>query len=174
MRGGGSRDRLGRREFLRWGAALTGGVMLPRWLAPAPQFPAAERLGRVAILGRVDVKARADMESPTVEVLYEDAIVEWLRERVGNAPLSKNQRFVETERGYIWSPLLQPVQNRPNAPIDTVPETEIGPGFWAEVTVPYVDVVVGNPPASIAVPAGEPAPAAVLHTDRVDRPNADG
>ena len=147
MSGGGSNDRLGRREFLRWGAAFTGGVMLPRWLAPAPEFPAAERLGRVAVFGRVDVKARADIESPTVDVLYEDAIVEWLRERVGNAPFSKNQRFVETERGYIWSPLLQPVQNRPNASIGSIPVTEIGPGFWAEVTVPYVDVVVGNPPA---------------------------
>lgn len=142
-----SRQRIGRRGFLRLGATLTGGVMLPRWLVPSPQFPAAERLGRVAVGGRVDVKARADIGSPTVEVLYEDGIVEWLRERVGNAPLSKNQRFVETERGYIWSPLLQPVQNRPNAPIDSVPETEIGPGFWAEVTIPYVDVVVGNPPA---------------------------
>ena len=147
MSGGGSRGRLGRRSFLRWGAAFTGGVMLPRWLPSAPEFPAAERLGRVAIPGRVDVKARADRDSVTVEVLYEDAIVEWLRERVGNAPLSKNQRFVETERGYIWSPQLQPVQNRPNEPIDTVPETGIGPGFWAEVTIPYVDVVVGNPPA---------------------------
>lgn len=138
---------LGRRGFLRLGVAAAGGLAMPRWLRPAVQFPEGERLGRVCIAGKVDVKARPDVDAATVEVLYEDAVVVWLRERVGNKPLFKNQRWVETERGYIWSPLLQPVKNVPNVPVETLPETGLGPGFWAEVTVPYVDVVVGNPPA---------------------------
>jgi hypothetical protein len=138
---------LGRRGFLRLGVAAAGGLAVPRWLRPAVQFPEGERLGRVCIAGKVDVKGRPDMDSATVDVLYEDAIVMWLREGVGNMPLRRNQRWVETERGYIWSPLLQPVKNVPNVPVETLPETELGPGFWAEVTVPYVDVIVGNPPA---------------------------
>ncbi len=140
-------EELGRRGFLRLGAAAAGGLVLPRWLDSPAEFPDAARLGRVCIAGKVDVKARPDADSATVDVLYEDAVVTWLHERVGNAPLRKNQRWVETERGYIWSPQLQPVKNLPNVPVETLPETEAGPGFWAEVTVPYVDVVVGNPPA---------------------------
>jgi L,D-transpeptidase catalytic domain len=141
------RGGLGRRGFLRLCAVTAGAFVVPRRPDPIVQFPDAERLGRVCIAGKVDVKSRPDMDSATVDVLYEDAIVAWLRERVGNAPLRRNQRFVETERGYIWSPVLQPVRNRPNVPVDTLPETALGPGFWGEVTVPYVDVVVGNPPA---------------------------
>jgi hypothetical protein len=138
---------LGRRDFLRLGAAAAGGLVLPGWLVPAVQFPGSGRLGRVCVAGRVDVKARPDVDSATVDVLYEDAVVTWLHERVGNMPLRRNQRWVETERGYVWSPQLQPVENLPNVPLETLPEAEAGAGFWAEVTVPYVDVVVGNPPA---------------------------
>jgi hypothetical protein len=149
MKAGASRPASGisRRDFLRVGSAAAGGLVLPRWLRPVAQFPEAERLGRVCIPGMVDLKARPDADSATVERLYEDTIVVWRHERVGNAPLRRNQRWVETEGGYIWSPQLQPVRNLPNVPVDALPETEMGPGFWAEVTVPYVDVVVGNPPA---------------------------
>ncbi|MBM3123141.1 MAG: hypothetical protein FJZ97_13300, partial [Chloroflexi bacterium] len=140
---------LGRRGFLQAGAITAGGLMLPRrWsrAAQAPTFPEAERLGRV-VGGRVDVKARPDIDSPTVEVLYDDAVVEWLRERVGPAGLTRNQRWVETERGYARSPQLQPVRNVPNVPLGVLPETDGQRGMWAEVSVPYVDVVIGNPPA---------------------------
>lgn len=139
--------RLSRRDFLRLGVAAASGVMIPRGLWPPTPFPEGERLGRVCITGKVEVKAGPDIDSPTVDVLYEDAIVVWLRERVGPMPLRKNQRWVETDRGYVWAPLLQPVMNKPNVPVASLPETELGPGFWAEVTVPYVDVVVDNPPA---------------------------
>jgi len=150
MKDHGRGNVLGRRGFLQASALTAGGLLLPRgWdrASRAPGFPEAERLGRVCVAGRVDIKARPDIDSPTVEVLYEDAVVEWLRERVGNAGLTRNQRWVETDRGYIWSPQLQPVRNRPNVPLDQLPETDGQRGMWGEVSVPYVDVVIGNPPA---------------------------
>ncbi len=106
------------------------------------EFPQGERLGRV--LGvKVEVKARPDDESPTVKELFEDSVVVWLHELVGSRPLWNHQRFVETPEGYIYSPNLQPVRNRPNQPLATLPVPE---GAWVEVTVPYVDLVLANPP----------------------------
>ena len=108
-----------------------------------PDFPQAERLGRV-LDGQVDVKLRPDDDSPTVGVKYIDETVVWLREVVGKRPLWFNQRFVETPEGFIYAPNLQPVQNHPNQPLQQLPG---GDGFWVEVSVPYVDLVLANPPA---------------------------
>jgi hypothetical protein len=41
---------------------------------------------------------------------------------------------------------VQPVRNVPNTPMIALPKNGKG-GFWAEVTVPYVDLVLENPPA---------------------------
>ena len=40
----------------------------------------------------------------------------------------------------------QPVRNLPNAPVSALNESSLGPGMWVEVTVPYVDLVIANPP----------------------------
>jgi len=53
-------------------------------------------------------------------------------------PGSINQRWVETNEGYIYSPYLQPVRNLPNTPLTAVPSGK--KGFWAEVTMPFVDL----------------------------------
>jgi len=90
------------------------------------------------------VKARADIDSADVGLLNEDAIVPWLREVTGSRPLWDQQRFVETSDGYIYAANLQPVENRPNRPQTSLAE---GSGFWVEVSVPYVDLVLANPPA---------------------------
>ncbi len=63
-------------------------------------FPQAERLGRV-VVGKVDVKVRPDEESKTVNVLYEDNVVTWLRETIGRQPYRVNHKWVETPGGYI-------------------------------------------------------------------------
>ncbi len=105
-----------------------------------PDFPQAERLGRVAV-GMVELKQRADPDSPTLGVLYEDAVLPWLHEASGARPayIFNNQRWVETPQGYIYGPYLQPVYNRPNQPVDVLPPSARGPGMWAEVTVPYAE-----------------------------------
>jgi hypothetical protein len=58
--------------------------------------------------------------------------------------LWNNQRFVETPDGFIYAPNLQQVENKRNEPLTSLPSPE---GMWVEVTVPYVDLVLANPPA---------------------------
>jgi lipoprotein-anchoring transpeptidase ErfK/SrfK len=108
-----------------------------------PEFPNAERLARVAV-GMVELKQRPDPESPTLGVLYEDAVVPWLRLVSGSKPayIFNNQRWLETPQGYIYCPYIQPVFNRPNQPVDDLPPSSRGPGMWVEVTVPYADAVL--------------------------------
>ncbi len=106
------------------------------------EFPAADRLGRV-IGGRVPVKQRPDIDSMDVGQLSDDDVVPWLQEVAGKRPLWYNQRFVETPDGYIYAPNLQPVRNLPNQPLKKLPSND---GIWVEVTVPYVDLTIQNPP----------------------------
>lgn len=137
--------RISRHEFLKLGALAAGGLAFVRWDARMlqPEFPVGERLGRVAV-GMVERKLRPDPDSQTLGVLYEDAVVPWLRELPGAKPayIFNNQRWVETPDGYIYGPYLQPVWNRPNAPITDLPPSSRGPGMWAEVTIPYADAVL--------------------------------
>lgn len=140
-----------RRDFFKTAVTSVGGMLINPWKTGwntrsallLPDFPQAERLGRV-LDGQVDVKLRPDDESPTVGVKYIDETVVWLREVVGKRPLWFNQRFVETPEGFIYAPNLQPVQNHPNQPLQQLAGVD---GFWVEVSVPYVDLVLANPPA---------------------------
>jgi lipoprotein-anchoring transpeptidase ErfK/SrfK len=140
-------SRFSRRSFLRLAAIGLGGMALSpfRPLYQLPVFPTSERLGRV-IVGRAEVRKAPDIESDSIKYLYEDAVVPWLRELVGKSPYRHNQRWVETPEGYIWSPYLQCTQYHPNQPLLELPQTGEIPGLWVEVTVPYVDVVLENPP----------------------------
>ncbi|MEW6651282.1 MAG: L,D-transpeptidase [Chloroflexota bacterium] len=94
-----------------------------------------------------EVKLRPDADSPTVGKVYADMVVPWLREVVGRRPWRRNQRWVETPEGYIWTPYLQPVKNLPNQPLERLPESSLGLGLWAEVSVPYLEVFLENSPA---------------------------
>lgn len=143
--------RFSRRDFLKLGGLGLGALALRPRLRGLWQtdFPTAERLGRVTV--GVDeppifVRAAPTTESAEVAQLGGDTVVEWLRELVGYTPY-RNQRWVETPQGYIWSPLLQPVKNVPNTPLDSIPQTGAEAGMWMQVTVPYVDAVLSNPPS---------------------------
>ncbi len=141
---------LHRRDFLKLMLGAVGALALPGWARRAPllqpQFPDAPLLGRNASQGRIELKARPHADSPTIGYLFEDAVVPWLREVVGVHPYRINQRFVDTGQGYIWAPYLQPVRNLPNQPLEQLPQYGEKPGMWAEVTVPYVDLIPANPP----------------------------
>lgn len=148
MTGNWRNDSISRRDFIK--LASLGVVSLgfrPRNKGLFQlEFPGAELLGRVNT-GKVEIKARPDADSQTTKVLYEDAVVPWLREVVGKNLYRTNQRWVETLDGYIWSPYLQPVRNAPNTPIQSLPDTSLGAGMWVEVSIPYVDLALDNPPA---------------------------
>ena len=138
---------LSRRDFLKLTAAGIGGLAFrPFDRKLLPDFPQAERLGRITV-GKMDLKSRPDGNSATVGALYADTIVPWLREYVGPAPSRINQRWVETPDGFLWGGYVQPVRNQPNVPMPSLPQTSLGTGMWAEVTVPYVDLILENPPA---------------------------
>jgi lipoprotein-anchoring transpeptidase ErfK/SrfK len=140
---------ISRREFLKFSAASLIGTKLKskNWSASLPEFPPFERLGRVCF-GAVELKSEPNQDSPTIGKLYEDEVVPWIQEFVGPKPYYINQRWVQTPEGLIYSPYLQPVRNNQNQPVASLNKTSFGEGMWAEVTVPYVDVILENQPSS--------------------------
>lgn len=103
-----------------------------------PQFPASDIIGRTV---DPDINLRSSPSDDPGNVLSKlgaDTLVEWGRQVVGNVTGLINQRYVETPQGYIYSSVLQPTRNLPNTPISEMPAGQ--PGFWAEVTVPYVEL----------------------------------
>lgn len=153
---------ISRRDFLRLGTLSAGTLAFgPLRSLPLPDFPQADRLGRITV-GKMDVYAQPDASSQIVGALYEDNVIPWNREVVGSMPDRINQRFVETPYGFVWGGYVQPVWNQPNIPAANLPLTSLGSGMWVEVTVPYVDLILDNPPvrapwlqyvASINLPA---------------------
>ena len=136
-----------RREFLKL-AALSTGALAFRSLSKLtlPDFPKVDKIGRVTV-GKLDLFATPDGSGQPIGALYEDNLVPWLREVVGSMPGRINQRFVETPSGFVWGGYVQPVWNKPNAPVTSLLTTSLGQGMWVEVTVPYVDLILENPPA---------------------------
>ena len=106
-----------------------------------PQFPSSPIIGRV-VDGDIDLRSQPTND-PTLNTslakLPADTLVEWNRQVVGNVLFGlNNQRYVETPQGYIYASVVQPTRNLPNTPIAEMPAGL--PGFWAEVTVPYVEL----------------------------------
>lgn len=149
-------SRLNRRGFLKL-TALGLGVFAFRPTGQGsalPEFPQSGKLGRVVCASgtacSIEVKARPDPTSQTVAMVREDTVLPWLREVISPTPtyIFTNQRWVETPEGFIYGPYLQPVENRPNQPVMELPHSSLGPGMWAEVTVPYADVTLQSTPSS--------------------------
>lgn len=142
-------DGLSRRNFIKiMGIGLTSlGIPANLHFNSLPVFPDYDRLGRVCIIGKVDIKSAPYEGSQTVGVLYEDAVIPWLRDVAAKVPNFNfyNQRWLETADGYIYAASIQPVKNLPNEPVSTLlPMSMGGEGMWAEVTIPYADVVLVN------------------------------
>jgi hypothetical protein len=147
-----TRKKFSRRHFVQAAGLGLGGVALGRGVpgqsaaepaSRARQFvSAADALGRVVQDG-VELKLRPDPDSQTLAVLGEDTVVHWLREVVGPPPrFQLNWRWVETPEGYLFAPRVQPVRELLNSPLQTLSQTDMGPGMWAEVSVPYVDLTL--------------------------------
>ena len=139
-----------RRKFLTMGAAAGLGAAFFGFHQSArgylPEFPSSAKLGR--FFHTTDIKAKPSPDSATIETRYEDNVVEWYREVIGEAPslYSTNRKWVETANGYVPSISVQPVKANLNTPVSELPAASEGKGFWAIVTVPYVDLQLANPP----------------------------
>jgi L,D-transpeptidase catalytic domain len=142
---------LSRRDFLKLAGAGLGALAFnpypsfdsdylsrPKRL---PDFPRSEIIGRTVDPG-VDLRSRPTNDpslNTSMAKLDADTLVEWNRQVIGNVIGGlTNQRYVETPQGYIYSSVLQPTRNLPNTPITEMPAGQ--KGFWAEVTVPYVNL----------------------------------
>ena len=151
---------LSRREFLKIAGVGLGALAfrphksfdLEYFFTPKrlPQFPSSDIIGRVLEPG-IDLRSQPTNDetvNTSIAKMDADTLVEWGRQVVGNVIGGlTNQRYVETPQGYIYSSVLQPTRNLPNTPINEMPAGQ--PGFWAEVTVPYIDLahegVVASP-----------------------------
>ncbi|MGB8981650.1 MAG: L,D-transpeptidase [Anaerolineales bacterium] len=144
---------LSRRDFLKIAGVSLGALAFTPYRMPdldylsapkrLPEFPKSEIIGRVVENG-IDLRSRATNDpnlNTSIGRLPADTLVEWGRQVVGNVigGLS-NQRYVETPQGFIYASVLQPTRNLPNTPITEMPAGQ--PGFWAEVTVPYVNLAL--------------------------------
>jgi hypothetical protein len=139
---------ISRREFLKL-AGLGAGTLALRPFRRGrflQEFPDADRLGRNCTGGMIPIKTRPDVNSTTIKEVYEDTVFPWLREVAAETTDYShiNQRWVETPEGFVYAASLQPCRNLPNSPLTSIPDSKSG--FWAEVTVPFVDLFMDNPP----------------------------
>ncbi|MBK7453037.1 MAG: L,D-transpeptidase [Anaerolineales bacterium] len=112
-----------------------------------PQFPNAEIIGR--LVDATDIRSRPTndpAQNTAIRTLGADTLIPWTREVIGSVVALTNQKYLETPEGYIWSSRIQPTRNLPNTPITEIPAGQSG--FWAEVTVPYVDLTLDGAPVS--------------------------
>ena len=153
---------LSRRDFLKLAGVGLGALAFAPQSAgllrvePAfsrlPEFPQGELLGRNCTAdtslqwgGTIAIQSSPSWDSATVRNSSRDEIFPWIKEVAANTVDYNrvNQRWVETPDGYVYAPYLQPCRNVPNVPLTALPEGQAG--FWAEVTVPYVDLYLDNP-----------------------------
>jgi hypothetical protein len=160
---GSSKEQVSRRDFLKLaGLGLGAMAMHPmttlmdltktKRTVLSPDFPNSDILGRNCTAdtsmqwgGTIPVMTRPDVGSTKVRDAHRDEVFPWLKEVSAetidfNLP---NQRWVETPEGYIHSLYLQPCKNFPNTPLSALPDNQAG--FWSEVTIPYVDLLLDNP-----------------------------
>jgi hypothetical protein len=141
------KSEINRRSFLKLSAASLGafGLGFGKQQFALPDFPRADRLARVVWWG-TELKRRPSVDSETIRTLREDELFPWLRTTTG-PHFEISQTWVETPEGYVWAPHTQMTRNIPNLPLESLPEASTRRGLWVEVSVPYVDLILQNPPA---------------------------
>src|SRR5512143_1974166 len=112
-----------RRDFLKIAGAGLGAMAFSpykpsRRPSELPQFPAGDKLGRVAVTPNyysTELKATPNKDAPAIRNLNQDEVVAWHREVIGtDAYYGFSRSWVDTGEGYVYVPHLQPVRNQPN------------------------------------------------------------
>jgi len=100
--------RASRGEFLKLAALSLGGLSLIIMRAEFTPGISKNRTAGTGSGGDGRAENATRPESPTLGVLYEDAVVPWLKETAGSktAAIFNNQRWVETPDGYIYGTIL--------------------------------------------------------------------
>ncbi len=153
-------DNLSRRDFLKAAGLGAGALMLNPIISarelrvPAlAQFPKGSQLGRIAVTPNfysTPLQSAPNANATTIRNLQQDEVVVWQREVVGSSFTGGfSRQWVETPDGFVYLPHVQPVKNLPNKPVNAIPAGK--KGFWAEVTVPYVDLQIQNQPIAPAI-----------------------
>ena len=149
-------QKISRRDFLKIGAAGVGALLLPRakHVSSAMQeIPTSENLGR--LFYTVDVMSKPDSNSIIVESIFAPKVISLYSEILGENGLYgyRPRTWYETDGGYIYAPTVQPVKNLINEPVIELPTYGNQAGFWAEVTVPWVNLELDgeNPQAPIFI-----------------------
>ena len=128
-----------RRDFITRGAASLALLALPRnYLAdilPGAEPPPAP-LGRIASWGSQPVRALPTATANLLSWKRRDEVIPLYAQIVGEPPWPTNPVWYLTERGYIHSGYVQPVDDKPESEVITEVER---PGFWAQVCVPYAE-----------------------------------
>ena len=149
---------LSRRDFIKLAGLGLGSLAFSPTgiqLQPAlPQFPAGDYLGRVAVTPNfysTELRSQPNENSAAIRNVNQDEVVAWQREVVGStAHGGFSTRWVQTPDGFIYASHLQPVRNLLNKTMNGIPAGKNG--FWAEVTVPYVDLIL--PPGASPISPG--------------------
>jgi hypothetical protein len=127
-------DRLTRRSFLKVSgvAALGYGVrdFSKLNLGKMPGIPSF-RMGRAVYSLRY--YAEPTTKSEELGFYVRDAVVNVLEVRGGESESGSNHTWLRTEKGWLYSAYVQPVEEHLNEPILNIPAG----GMLAEVTVPY-------------------------------------
>lgn len=138
-------NNISRRDFLK--VSLLGITSLAfrpwthaqRFLLDEPS--PTQKLGRNCVGGKISLHSKPSADSQALKMFYEDTVVVWLRSVVGEAPGGRiSKRWVETPDGYLYEPGLQPVYNRPNKPVLSMPTVGGEKGMWVEVTQPFAEI----------------------------------
>lgn len=156
-----NKDKLSRRDFLRISALALGGLAMSggkvgRSLADQfpfsqndiPVFPENVTLGRMCVGlpgANIPIKSEPYWNANDVGTAYFDDVFEWRQEVMAKSidPNRINQRWVETDQGYIYAEYLQKVWHQPQEVLTEIPLTDANErGMWVEITTPITDIVL--------------------------------
>ena len=130
---------ISRRNYLKLaGGIATSAAILPfinlLSVAAGELSPAPTPLGRVAELS-AEIRVDATRKSKVVRTARRDEVFSLQGQVEGDPVRSYNKIWFKTDDGYIFSSLVQPVQNIKNDPLPDLAADK----FWGEVTVPFTD-----------------------------------
>ena len=109
------------------------------------EWPQGQKLGRNCTGGWITLRSKPSTEGQDLGRLYEDDVFVWIREVVGDYT-SLAVDGLKHQTGMCMLPNVQPVMNIPNNRSWNLPRKWDIQGMWVEVSVPYVDFVMDNPP----------------------------